>query len=98
LLFERPRIAQVVVERQTGVIDEDVDRFDSVDSFLNLRGVGHVHGQGRDAPIRVGHGPAHAGVYPLRASAQGFLDQRTSDTAIGPSHQNGFVCHSHTSS
>jgi hypothetical protein len=35
-----------------------------------------------------------SGVNPLGASAQGFLDQRLSDTAIGPGHQYRAVCDS----
>ena len=49
--FERGTIAQVIVKRQAGVIDEDIERLDSLDSCLNLRRVGHVQGQGRDATI-----------------------------------------------
>ena len=55
---------------------------------MYLRGVGHVQAQGRDARIHVGHGPASADIYPLRTPAQSFLDQRLSDTTIGPGHQN----------
>ena len=88
MLFERGTIAEVIVVRHAGVVDEDVERLDALDGCLNLRGVGHVQGQGRDAPIRVGQGLARTGVHPLRASPQGFLDQRLPDTAIGPGHQN----------
>jgi len=52
--FEHGPIAQVVVERHAGVIDEDVERVDFIDGSLDLRSVGHVQGQGCDAPIRVG--------------------------------------------
>ena len=95
MLFEHGTIAQIIVKRQAGVVDEYIERFDSLDSVLNLRSVGHVQGQGRDAPIQVGQGLARTGIHPLRASPQGFLDQRLSDTAIGPGHQNCFVCDSH---
>ena len=85
--FEHGPIAQVVVKRHAGVVDEDVERFDALDRRLDLRRVGHVQGQGRDARIRMGQGPAGAGVHPLRASPQCFLDQRLTDAAIGPGHQ-----------
>ncbi len=92
MLFECGAIAQVIVERQAGVIDEDIERFNSLDGCLNLRRVGHVQGYGRDAPIQVGQGLARSGIHALRASPQGFCDQRLSDAAIGASHQHRFVC------
>jgi hypothetical protein len=49
-------------------------------------------------PIQVRKGVARTGIHPLGASPQGFLDQRPSDTAIGPGHQNSFVCDFHISS
>jgi hypothetical protein len=84
--FERGTIAQVIVSRQASVIDEDIERFDSLDRSLNLRSVGHVQGQWRDALIPVGQRLARTGIHPLRASPQRFLDQRLSYTAIGPGH------------
>ncbi len=38
--FDRGTIAQVIVKRQAGVIDEDIERFDSLDGSLNMRSVG----------------------------------------------------------
>ena len=96
--FEHGPIAQVVVERHAGVIDEDVERVDFIDGSLDLRSVGHVQGQGCDAPIPVGQGLARAGIYPFRTSVQRFLDQGLSDAAIGPGDQNCLVCDGHTSS
>ena len=95
VLVECGTIAQVVVQRHAGVVDEDIERLDPGDSCLDLRRVGHVQGQRRDAPIRVGQGLARTGVHPPRASPQGLLDQRLPDAAIGPGHQNCSVgdCH-----
>jgi hypothetical protein len=98
VLFERSTISQVIETRHAGVIDEDRERFDSLDSFLNLRSVGHVQGQRRDATIRVGQGLARTGIHSLRASPQCFLHQRLPDTSIGPGHQNCFACDCHTPS
>lgn len=81
--FERGSIAQIIVKRQACVIDEDIERFDARDGRLDLRGVGDVQDQWRDAPIQVGQGLACPGIHPFRASPQGFLDQRLSDAAIG---------------
>jgi hypothetical protein len=44
----------------------------------------------------MGKGLARTGVHPLRASPQGFFDQRLSYTAICSGHQNCFVCDCHT--
>ena len=67
-------IARVIVKRQAGIVDEDIERFHSLDSTMNLRSIGEVQGQRCDAPIPVDEGPARAGIQPLRAS-QGFLDR-----------------------
>jgi hypothetical protein len=95
VLFQHGAIAQIIVKRQAGVIDEDIERFDSLDSALNLRSVGYVKGQGRNAPIQVGQGLARTGIHPLRASAQGFLDQRLSNTAIGPGDDDILIFEAH---
>jgi hypothetical protein len=80
--------------RQLSAIDS-VERFDSLDSSLGLRSVGHVQGQGRDAPIQVGQRLARAGIHPLRASPQGFLDQRLSDTAISAGDDDILIFEAH---
>jgi hypothetical protein len=98
VLFKRGTFAEVIEERQAGVVDEHVERLDTLDRCLSLRSVGHVQGQGRDPPILVHQRLARTGVRPLRASPQRLLDQRLSDTAIGPGHQNCFVCGCHTHS
>src|SRR5438552_13997116 len=48
-LFERGTIAQVVIKRQAGVINEDIERFDFLHGRLNLRSVGYVQREVRDA-------------------------------------------------
>ncbi len=95
VLFEHGTIAQVIEECNSGVVDEDIERFDALGSCLNLRRVGHVQGQGRDAPVRVGQGLARAGIHSLRASGECFGDQRLADAAIGAGHQHCHVgdCH-----
>src|SRR5439155_25386813 len=54
--FEVGAFAQVFVKVHSSVVDQDVERFDFLDSVLNLRGVGHVQSQLRDAPIGMGKG------------------------------------------
>jgi hypothetical protein len=55
MLFERGALAEVVVvQRGAGVVDEDVERVDALDCFINLRRVGHVQRDVNDAPVRGG--------------------------------------------
>jgi hypothetical protein len=74
VVFEGAAIAEVGVEAQAGVVDKDIEGLDALGGCPDLRGVGHVQSEGRDALIRVGQGLACTGVDPLRASVQGFLD------------------------
>ena len=98
VLLDHFEIAQIVVDSDAGIVDEDVEGFNFADRLLDLRSVGHVQRHGCHAPVQVGKGLARPGVHPLRASPQCFLDQRFSYTAIGPGHQNCFVCDCHRSS
>jgi hypothetical protein len=86
--FERGAIAEVVLERNTGIVDEDIESVDSLDGCPNLRRIGNVQRQGRDAAISMGKGLARAGIDPLRPSRQSLLNQCFSDAAIGSSHQS----------
>ena len=45
VLLEHRPIAEVVVQRQAGIVDEDVERLDLLDRRQGLRGVRHVKGQ-----------------------------------------------------
>jgi hypothetical protein len=56
------------VKVHSGVVDQDIERFDSLDSVLNLPGVGHVQSQGRDAPIGMDKGLARTRIDALGAS------------------------------
>ena len=91
--FEGVTIAEVGIEPDAGVVDEDVEGLDSLDCGTDLRRVGHVQVQRRHAPIGVGQRLTRSGVHTVRASPQSFLDQRLSNTAIGSGHQNCFAFH-----
>jgi hypothetical protein len=88
VLLDGGTIAQVIGERDAGVVDEDVERCDSFHGLLNLRCVGHVQDQGSDARIRVTQRLARRGIHPLRASPQGLLDERAAQPAVGPGHKD----------
>ena len=98
VLLEHGTIAQVVIERDAGVVDEDVERPDLLGRGLDLRRAGHVQDQGGDAPVRVGQGLPRARVHPAGASAEGFGDERLPDAAIGPGHQDGLAVDTHVCS
>ena len=85
-------IAQVVVEGDAGVVDENVEGLDRSTARLDLRRVGHVQDQGRDPLVMVGKRPAGAGVHPACASPQRFLDQRLADPTVGPGYQHCLAC------
>ena len=51
VLLKRGNIAEVIEERQAGVINEEIERLDALDGCLDLLCVRHVQGQGRDALI-----------------------------------------------
>jgi hypothetical protein len=93
--LQHSTIAEVVVARDAGVVDQDIQRLDLLGSCLNLRRVGHVQGQRPGARVGVGQGLARAGKDPLGASAQGFGDQGLPDAAVGPGHQDGLVGDGH---
>ena len=93
--LERRTVAQVIVERDAGIVDEEIEGFDLVDGSLDLRHVGHVQGQGRDALVGVGQRHASTGIHALRASPQGFLDERPPDAAVGPGNENCSLFDSH---
>ena len=67
--FEHGPIAQVVVERHAGVIDEDVERVDFIDRSLDLCSVGHVQGlRGATRPspwVKGWRAPAYTRFAPL---------------------------------
>ncbi len=53
VLLENGAIAEVVVRRDAGVVDENVQRVDLLDGRPDLRGVGHVECEWRDPLVRV---------------------------------------------
>ena len=89
--FKIGTIAQVIVKVHSGVVDQDIERFDFLDSVLNLPGVGHVQSQGRDAAIEMSKGLARSRIHPLGASLQGFLNQCTADASVRAGDQDCFV-------
>ena len=89
--FEVGAFAQVFVMVNSSIVDQDIERFDFLDSVLNLSGVGHVQSQLRDAPIGMGKRLARSRIHALRASLQGFLNQCTADASVRAGDQDCLV-------
>lgn len=53
VLVDRAAIAQIIRQRDAGVVDQYVDRFDCLGSLLNLRLVGQGQAHGRYARVRM---------------------------------------------
>jgi hypothetical protein len=88
LLFERGRIAEIVVERDSGVVYEDVKRSDARSGRADLILVGHVKPDRRRATIGRGSRLAHPGKNVRRTTPQCLGDQRFADTAVRTGDQN----------
>ena len=74
--LERGPIAELVLQRDTGIVDEDVEVCDLAGGRPDLSGIGDVERERRNAGVSVDEGLPRAGVDPGRASAQCLLDQR----------------------
>src|SRR5215831_18359137 len=59
--------------------------------LLDLRNVGHVERDGRDAFVRVLDCPARCRIYSRRASPECLIDERLADAAVGAGDQNGLI-------
>jgi hypothetical protein len=88
MLFDDLEIAQIVVESNPGVVDEDIECVDVVDGLSDLRNIGHVQRQGRYALIRMLQWPASTGIHPVRPALERLIDERLTDPAVGPRDQN----------
>lgn len=54
--FDDIELAEIIVDSDAGIIDEDVESPDLLDSFPNLRCIRHVQNQRRHALMRIGKG------------------------------------------
>jgi hypothetical protein len=88
-------IAEIVVDRHAGVVDQDIEAFDRLGRPPNLGGVGHVEDQGRHPCVDERQFASRAGVDARGAPAQGLVHQRAADAAIGPGDQDRLVLDRH---
>jgi hypothetical protein len=84
VLFDHIEIAQIVVDGDAGIVDEDVEGVDLVDRPLDLRNAGHVQRQGRHAVVGVLQCAARSRIDSFRPPSKSLIDERLTD-AGGPS-------------
>jgi hypothetical protein len=77
-----------------GIVDEEIERLDTLDSSLRRRHARRVQSQGRDASIRVGQRPARIDIHPTPDSPRSLLYQCPPDAAIATSNRYRSVCDS----
>ena len=95
VLFDRGRVAEVVIVLYAGIVDEHVERLHSVDGSGDLSRVGDIERQGNDAIVRVGDGAAGTGVDPAGAPSESFFDEGVPDTTVGAGYQDRLVGDGH---
>ena len=83
VLFDDVEAAQIVVDGDAGVVDEDIERLDLRDSGLNLRRARHVQPDGGHACIDMVQRAASAGVDSAGSSCERFVDERPPDAPVG---------------
>src|SRR5262249_9210722 len=96
MLFDHVELAQIVVDCDAGVVDEDIEGADLIDCPLDLRNTGHVQCQGRHAFVGVLQCAAGARVYPLRPPSKRLIDERPTDAAVGAGDQDCLLLKVHT--
>src|SRR5258707_7821225 len=95
MLLDHLEIAQIVVDRNTGIIYKNVKGIYFGSRLLNLRGAGHVQSYRRHAFVRMSDCVARTRIYPLRATLECLFDESSTDASVGASDQDCFICDSH---
>jgi hypothetical protein len=98
VLLEQGRVAQIVVNGDTGIIDEDVEAIDLGAGLLDLRSVGHIEPDRRHARVGGEWRAARSRMDTLRPASQCFGDQRLADTPVGAGDKYDLVRYVHVGS
>ena len=96
VLLDHIGIPEIVVEIDTGIVDEDVERFDLGGRPLDLESVGYVQRQGRHAFVGVLKCASRSCIDPLRAPSKRLIHECPAYTAVGPGDQDYLVRDVHT--
>jgi hypothetical protein len=87
LLLHRIEVAQIVIERDAGIVSEHVECADLTRHRLDLRNVGHVERDGSHPCVRVFDCSARSRIDSVRAESQYLIDERPADAAVSASDQ-----------
>src|SRR5260370_16269759 len=95
MLFDHLEIAQIVVDRNTGIIYKNVKGIYFGGRPLNLRGARHVQSYRRHAFVRMSDCVARTRIYPLRATLECLFDESSTNPPVAPGAQHSFISDSH---
>ena len=80
MLFQYGEIREVIVQRKSGIVHENVERFDLFARCSHLRRVRYVQGEGDDARIRMGKRLPRSGINALRTAAHDDIKHPAGET------------------
>jgi hypothetical protein len=95
VLFDHLEIAQIVVDRNAGIIYKNVKGIYFGGCPLNLRGARHVQSYRRHLFIRMSDCVARTRIYPLRATLECLFDESSANAPVGAGDKDRFICDSH---
>lgn len=76
MLFDGVEVAEIAVDRDAGIVDEEVEALDLIDCPLDLGSVGHVQCQRYHALVDALQWSAGASIHPLGPSPERLFDER----------------------
>ena len=88
MTLERLTAAEVIRQRDPGVVDQEVKLVDLLDGSPDLRRVSDVEHQRRDPVAGMCLRLPGSGIHPLGASPQYLFDERSPETAVGSGDKN----------
>src|SRR5580658_1895392 len=96
VLLDGLKTAQIVVESDARVVNENVEGVDLAGRPLDLLNAGDIERQRGYAFIGESECAACSCIDPLRSSPERLIDERPADTAVGARDQNCLVFDVHT--
>src|ERR1700689_5449842 len=96
VLLDGVKTAQIVVESDAGIVDEDVKGVDLVGRHLDLLNAGHIERQWGYPFIGDRECAACSRIDPLRSAPKRLIDERPADSPVGAGDQDCLLCNVHT--
>ena len=87
MLFDHLEAAQIVVDRNAGIIYKNVEGIYFGGRLVNLRGARHIQSYRRHAFVRMSDCFARTRIYPLRAALECLFDKSSTNASVGASDQ-----------